>query len=471
MPLNKYKSVIILIIGLLVSIWISTSCRKNEKLDSNPGLTLSFSTDTVFFDTVFPTIGSVTQRLVVYNNHNRKVNISRISVGGGSNSSYRINVNGIPANTVENVEISGQDSIYIFVRVTIDPHNLNTPFVVDDSIGFLLNGNQQYVKLVAWGRDAVFHRKGLLQGQNIWDSTRAHVIYESLRVDTNGILIIMPGTRVYFHKEAYLSVSFNASLKIPGSLEHPVRFQGDRLDPYYKDLPGQWGGILLEAGSKEHVLDHAIIKNGTFGIFADSAVSSVTPMLTLRNTIIQNFTASGILAYGTYIVSENCVIGSCGGPSLDINYGGSYDFRQLTVGNYWTSSVRNVPALYLSNYDYDTNGTKITHPLTKAYFGNAILYGSNSDEIMLDSAAGAGFNFQFDHALLRTQLKLNDPNRYINCLVNKDPGFIDTQKMDYRIDSISPAIGKGKPLGIPFDIRGIDRGDTPSLGAYEYLKE
>lgn len=467
----KIKYFIFIFLSLLATFVISVSCRKNQKLDSSPDLSLSFSTDTVFFDTVFPSVGSVTHRLVVYNNHDRKVSISSISVAGGSSSCFRINVNGVPSAKVENVEIPGDDSIYIFVRVTVDPHNVNTPFVVDDSIGFLLNGNQQFVKLVAWGRDAVFYRKGTLKGQNIWDSTRARVIYESLRVDTNSLLIIMPGTRVYFHKEAYMAVSYNATMKIPGTLDHPVRFQGDRMDPYYKDLPGQWGGIFLEAGSKEHEFDHLILKNGIFGIYADSSVSEVTPMLILKNTIIQNFTSSGIVAYGTSIVSENCVIGSCGGPSLDINYGGAYDFRQLTIGNYWTASVRNIPALYLSNYSYDTTGTKIPHPLTKAYFGNVILYGSNEEEIMLDSVAGTGFNFQFDHALLKTKLKLNDPSRYINCTVNKDPGFIDAQKMDYRIDSVSVAIAKGKFLGIPFDIRGVDRGDTPSLGAYEYLKE
>lgn len=467
----RFKYFIFIFLSVIFTLMISVSCRKNEKLDPTPGLTLSFSTDTVFFDTVFPTVGSVTRRLVVYNNHDRKVSISRISVAGGSSSSFRINVNGISSGEVADVEIPGNDSIYIFVRVTVDPHNVNTPFVVDDSIGFVMNGNQQFVKLVAWGRDAIFYRKGTLNGQNIWDSTRAHVIYESLRVDTNSLLIIMPGARVYFHKEAYMAVSYNATLKIPGSLDHPVRFQGDRLDPYYKDLPGQWGGIFLEAGSKDHFFDHVIIKNGTFGIYADSSVSELTPVLILKNTIIQNVTSSGIVGYGTSIVSENCVIGSCGGPSVDINYGGAYDFRQLTIGNYWTSSVRNIPALYMSNYSYDTSGTKITHPLTKAYFGNIILYGSNQEEIMLDSVAGTGFNFQFDHALLKTQLKTVDPSKYINCMVNKDPGFIDAQKMDYRIDSISPAIGKGKFLEIPFDIRGIDRGNTPALGAYEYLKE
>lgn len=467
--LRNYST--LLVVFLISLLYLMTiSCRKNEQINPDPSITLSFSTDTVFFDTVFPTIGSVTQRLIVYNTQKSRVSISKIFVAGGSGSGFRINVNGTPVVETTDIELSGNDSMFIFVRVTVDPQNQNIPFVVDDSIGFLLNGNQQYVKLVAWGRDAVFHRKAVLKGQVIWDSTRAHVVYESLRVDTNATLIIMPGTRVYFHKDAYLSVSSMATLKIPGSLDHPVRFQGDRLDPFYKDLPGQWGGVFLESGSKDHEFNYTFIRNGMFGLIVDSTGQNGLPKLILNNCIIQNVSYSGILAYGTSITSVNCVIGNCGGPALDINYGGSYDFRQLTIGNYWTYAVRNVPALYLSNYDYDTLGNKITNPLSNAYFGNLILYGANQEELMLDSVPEAAFNFQFDHAILKTTVKTTNNSRFVNCLINKDPKFTEPQKMNYQLDTLSPAIGQGKPLGIPFDIRGISRSDTPALGAYEYYK-
>jgi hypothetical protein len=54
--------------------------------------------------------------------------------------------------------------------------------------------------------------------------------------------------------------------------------------------------------------------------------------------------------------------------------------------------------------------------------------------------------------------------------VNKDPGFVDEYALNYQIDSISPAIGMGKDIAIPFDIRGNSRSSTPALGAYEYVK-
>ncbi|MEI7983664.1 MAG: hypothetical protein WCI71_18595 [Bacteroidota bacterium] len=441
-----------------------------DKIDSSPDIRLSFSTDTVFFDTVFPTVGSVTKRLIVYNQHNNKVLISDIRLMGGQNSEYRVNVDGHPEINVTDVEIPANDSLYVFIRVTVDPNNENTPFVVSDSLEFQINGNIQKVKLVAWGQNALFYHKTKISGNIIWDSLKAHVIYGSLRIDTNAILTILPGTKVYFHQRSYIAASYQSSLKVLGTIDHPVRFQGDRLDFFYKDLPGQWDGIYLEQGSRDHEFNYAIIKNGSFGFAVDSLGNNTNPMLVIDNTIIQNMTYDGIYAYGSSIRSTNCVIGNCGGTALDIVFGGMYDFRQLTVGNFWSSSVRLSSSIYLSNYSYDTTGQKITNPLSSAYFGNTIIYGSNDDEIKMDSVIDVPFKFTFDHGLLKTRLNTSDPGRYIQCMINKDPRFLDGLKMDYRIDSLSPAINKGINMGVPLDILGVERGNTPDLGAYQFAR-
>jgi hypothetical protein len=304
----------------------------------------------------------------------------------------------------------------------------------------------------------------------VWDSSRAHVVYGSIRVDTGAMLTITEGTRVYFHYGSYLVVSSQGSLKVNGTIAHPVSFQGDRLDPFYRDLTGQWSGIYLEAGSADHNIENALIKNGVYGIVADQASQPGTVMLTLQNVVIRNMTGSGIYAIGSSINATNCLIADCGRGCLDIVYGGNYDFKHLTIANFWYTTVRRVPALSLSNYDYDTTGQKIINPLTKAYFGNAILYGSNEEEVGFDSVAGAQFNYFFDHVLLQTEHGVTG-SHFENCLKNQDPVFVDIQKSDYRIDSISPAIDKGKDLGIPFDLAGNPRSNPPDLGGFEYVKK
>ncbi|MCX6248212.1 MAG: hypothetical protein NTW10_10785 [Bacteroidetes bacterium] len=459
-------SLIPLIVFTLIAV---SSCKKKDKIDSNPSLRLTFSADTVFFDTVFTTVGSVTRRLIVHNYNSGKVLISSISLAGGSNSVFSLNIDGLASPWASDVEIPGNDSLYIFVNVTVNPNNQNIPMVVTDSILFTLNGNLQKVQLLAWGQDAYFYRYKKISGDITWDSIKPHVIYGYLRVDTGASLTISAGTKLYFHKSAYLAVSHLSTIRVQGNLDHPVRFLGDRLDPFYRDLPGQWDGIYLEKGSHDNEINYGIIKNANFGISVDSAVNPLLPMLTVDNTIIGNMTGNDIYAYATTIASTNCVLGDCGSSALALDFGGSYDFRQLTIGNYWSSSVRLDSALYLSNYSYDKTGKKIFNPLTKAYFGNIILYGAMEDELSLRRDASAAFNFRFENCLLKTHKNTSDPAYYLACLVNKDPGFVDVATYDYSIDSISAAIGKGKDLGILFDIKGKIRGSTPDLGAYQYV--
>ncbi|MEI6454743.1 MAG: right-handed parallel beta-helix repeat-containing protein [bacterium] len=454
----------------LVILFFFPSCRKKDQLNNDPSLILGFSSDTVYFDTVFTTVGSVTQRLLVYNRNKNKVSISSVRLAGGESSNYSININGIPSSYLGNVEIPGEDSIYIFVRVTIDPNNKNTPFVVSDSLLFITNGNFQQVKLVAWGQNAFFYKNEHLTGDLFWDSLKAHVIYGVLNIDSGSTLTMLPGTKIYFHQKSSLSIAEGSRLMVYGASEHPVQFTGDRLDPYYRDLPGQWDGIFLEKGSTANEINYGIIRNGKTGIGIFSGSISGQTDLKLDNTVIQNMTGDGILTESSSLVSTNCIVGNCGGSAVAITGGGSYDFRQLTIGNYWSGSVRTSPSLYLSNFVYDTLGNKIPFPLLKAYFGNSIIYGNSGEELMYDSVSAVSFEYTFDHCLLRTEKDLNDPLRYINCFANEDPRFVNPQLFDYMIDSISPVIDKGIPIGVPFDIRGVDRGSTPDLGAFEYVK-
>lgn len=456
--------------ALVLFLSVFVSCRKDDRIDTDPALRLAFSTDTVFFDTVFPTVGSVTRKLLVYNENERKVKVTSIRLAGGNSSAYRININGTPATELGNVEIPGGDSIFVFVKVTVDPANTSTPFVVTDSIEFLTNGNLQRVRLVSWGRDAVFYRDGLLSGTQVWDSLKARVIYGDLRVDTGATLRISEGTRVYFHMNSSLVVSSGATLRIDGTYDHPVRMKGDRLDPFYKELPGQWSGIMLERGSTGHVFNHALIQNGTYGIVVDSSMTPGETMLSMTGCLIGNMTRYGIFARATSISAVNCLLSDCGRYCLAIENGGSYDFRHLTAGNFWNASVRTTPALYLSNYTYDESGNKVENPLVKARFANTIIYGANSEEIGLDSVPGTAFNWSFDHAILKTERPTPNGYGYTECRRNTDPRFIDINEPDYRIDSASPAIGAGLNLGITTDLRGKPRVDPPSLGAYEYVK-
>ena len=141
-----------------IGLYLMTTqgCRKDSFTSTGH---LEFSLDTLVFDTVFTTIGSTTEQLKIYNNHNKNILIEEVELMGGADSPFRINLDGVSGILHENISIVENDSLFMFVEVTLDINNQNAPLVIEDSIRFRTNGLDQYVNLAVWGQDAYFHYK------------------------------------------------------------------------------------------------------------------------------------------------------------------------------------------------------------------------------------------------------------------------------------------------------------------------
>lgn len=463
---------------IALALLMFASCNKEENFDTNPDLKLGFSTDTVFFDTVFTTIGSSSRVFMIYNPSKEKINISSIKLARGSNSPFRINVDGIASTEIKDFEISANDSAFVFVKVTIDPANTNNPLVQTDSLVFSTNGNIQDVKLVAWGQDAHFYRNTILGSNYTFLADKPHVIYGFLIVDSLYTLNVEAGSRIYMHSGSVLLVYRDASLKITGTRENPVTVQGDRLEADYQDVSGQWGRIWLYSGSINNEINYAIIKNGEVGVHADTTGNSPNPTLRISNTQIYNMSSTGILGQGTTIEAANCVIGNCGLRSVALTLGGKYDFRHCTLGNFWNRTFRRESALVLNNYYIDTNMNVQLRPLEMAYFGNCVIYGDKTEEISIDQHSSGGvLNYQFDHCLLKTEMVITDQDKFRGSIKNENPWFRDPQANEYQPDTlISALVNKGSTdvlIGSFIDLsKDIDQNsrmvDAPDLGAYEF---
>jgi len=467
------------IAGILV--W-TTSCQKEEVFDTSPNLKLKFSTDTVMFDTVFTTIGSVTRDLRVYNPSDKAVKINSIEVAGGESSNFEVNVDGVSGTSFDNVEIQPKDSMYVFVRVTVDPNNQNLPFVCQDSIRFRVNNNLQDVDLVAWGQNAHFHQNTLLRGPHVWQNDKPHVIYGYVVVDDtlNSSLTVEEGAQIYLHKDALLAVDSSASLKINGTRENQVTIQGDRLEDFYEDVPGQWNSIWLAAGSKENEIHHTVIRNGVIGIRVDTLGNSPQPTLTLTNSIIDNMQGYGLLAQGAHVKVRNTVFSNCGQHAVILNIGGTYDFRHCTIGNYWAGNSRQSASVVLNNF-YLYQGDTIARDLNKAYFGNSIIYGDKEEELTFSRSAQASFEYQFENCLVKTEKDFSGNANFKQCF-NEEPYFREPAEYDYHLDSlISPAIDAGNlqivqetgEYSLTRDLDGVSRIDDqkPDVGAYEFVPD
>ncbi|MCK5846306.1 MAG: hypothetical protein KAG84_02625 [Bacteroidales bacterium] len=472
------------IIGLLNIAFLSQSCNKDDGF-AEGNISLGFSTDTILFDTLFTTIGSSTYTLLVRNKEDKPVNISQLFIAGGANSPYRMNVDGISGYLHTNVEIAANDSMYIFVEVTIDPNSGVGPMLVTDSIIFETNGNIQDVDLIAFGVDAYFivpnlHISGLppinivaREGvDTTWTNDKPIVIYGYAVVDSTASLTIESGTEIYFHSGGGLWVYKGGNIKINGTLNEPVTFQGDRPEDYYKNLPGQWDRIWINEGSADNVINYAIIRNGFIGLQTELLSSDMGNKNIISNTIIENMSGVGILNRAHSIDGENILINNCKQYCLAITMGGEHEFRHCTFANYWSYDTRKTPTVYINNY-YKDHLDQI-HPFDlEANFYNSIVYGNNEEEILVDNnTSGGNFDFVFDHGLIKSQQDISDATLWISVIKNDSPDFENTSNTgDYHIGENSAAIDAGKAGIAPtLDLDGVSRdAATPDLGVYENL--
>ena len=503
--LRALRSFAPLLIPFLVLFLVLPGCRKDAKFTEDGGIELDFSRDTVLFDTIFTTVGSVTKRFVARNPHPNAVRVD-IALVGGSPSPFRINVDGASGTSFEGVEILGDDSIFIFVEATLDHQNQSNPFVIEDHIRFNTNGTAQEVLLVAWGRDAHFIRpdpslaiEGLPpfnyiaggydeNGNQIcetvtWTDDLPYVVYGYGVVDSCCTLIIEPGVEVYFHNGGGLWVYHYGQIKANGAPGDPIIFQGDRLEPFYAEVPGQWDRIWLNEGSADlsNEFRHVLIKNALVGIqcenlpwIPDAATSE--ERLVLQNVRIRNCSAAGILSRNYSIDATNLLVGDCGQYGVALTGGGDYRMEHFTVANYWNYEIRQTPGFYINNVYADINNALQVREV-RGEFQNGIVYGANENEFQFEfNNLQPPADLSFAYTLVRTTQGTSGSPYFDAASIfrNQSPGFVDVVARDFRLTASAFARGRATPATFffesAFDLNEVDRGADGQydLGCYEY---
>ena len=465
---------------LLGMAFFNSSCRRLSFID-DADAQLKFSADTVKFDTVFTTVGSATRSFKIYNTYNQQLRISEISLAGGEGSIFRMNVDGFPGDVFSDIEIPANDSIYIFVEVTVDPDGEPLPFIVEDSIRFVTNNNEQFVQLVAWGQNAHFF-DGAILCDEVWENDLPYVIYNSLLVDTLCSLTIREGCRIYMHGGSSFFVL--GTLFIEGESDSLVRFEGDRLEGFFDDIHGKWEGISLLRGSSGHQIRYAEIKNANYGILAglqstnpDPGIylgDATAPDLVISNSYIFDCQLNGIFAVNAQIDATNLLIYNTGENNVVLSSGGDYTFRHCTLANYGSAYLSHQsPVLAITDF-IRLGDAVIVNDLNNATFINSIIYGNivEGKELAVSNDGEAPvFQYLFDHCVIRTDL--SGPE-FVDCFINIDPLFAAIGERNYCPDEISNALNNGIDIGVPDDIVGTPRpfaATLPDIGCYETYVE
>ncbi|MBT8233641.1 MAG: right-handed parallel beta-helix repeat-containing protein [Saprospiraceae bacterium] len=482
---------------ILCGIMISLSACQEEVIATDSNIPLRFSLDTLRFDTVFTQAGSATRFFKIYNDLEETVIINSISLDKPSGSFFRINVDGIQMNAVENIRIEPTDSIYVFAEVTIDPDNpvSISPFFIEENVNFKVNDSDYSVLLEAWGQNANYipsrESGGTVNyvscdfGTWTWDDPKPYVLYGVLLIDSCD-LVLPPGTEVFVHggiaindlgvfNDGLLVLLENGSLVSNGTLEEPVTFQTDRLEMEFEEVQGQWSGILISQGSKGNVLSHTHVRNSIVGVSVDSAAS-----LRIESSIFAYTSGSGLTASHANIYAENSLFYQNGGSGLSLNFGGDYLFNYCTIANYNNQD----PALNANNIKcLDADCATVLFNGLRGTFNNCIFTGNDDDEIgFFDISNGEDpflFNYDFNNCVVTVDELLNAdqfPNFFDNCkdcvtATRQDTVFLNVDEDIYSLDTMSVAQNKGSIIPfVTLDILEELRSTTsPDIGCYELI--
>jgi len=225
----------IVFVFVCVCVCVLVGC-KEQTLTTSPDARLSFSADTVEFDTVFTSIGSSTRTLMIYNPNANAVRISRVwwkrgqcffaNIDGENNSSHW-----------HDIDLYGGDSLFLFIRTQIDPYGNNTHPIEYDTLFFEVNGHRQHIAVQAYGMDVekICSPKRCTVYSNgcQFSATKPYLIYDTIYV--KGTLTIEAGATLYMHQSAQIIAL--GSVSALGTQLSPIRVMGDRTDYLFPNVP------------------------------------------------------------------------------------------------------------------------------------------------------------------------------------------------------------------------------------------
>ncbi len=463
---------------------------------------LNFSPDTVKFDSIFRNFLTPSERLVVANNTDENIEISRIWLESGDETQFSMIVDGIKGNDISDIVIRKEDSLLVLVNFISE---IRDDFV-EEFISFQIGDNVQRVPISAFVLDAFLLRSRVIDNQlegfffqrdTFLTPEKPIIMDGAIIVPEDVTVTILPGTHIFFTPYKvrtnmlqsppdtfvlFSQLFVNGTVNAIGTPDQPIILEGSRLEPDFFELPAQWRGVEFAPGSKDNILKHVLIKNAIYGVRVDSTSVNTQPKVIIQNSEIRNMSAYGIWGVGfsgdlglqPALLMENSLVHTCKEQTAFLWIGGNYEFYNCTFANFNLARVsRRSPQISITDF-LEAPPNLFVVP-TRAKFTNCIIWGSEEDEIGLELVGGAPLDISFNHTLIRySDDNEVDISPYLeNAIINQDPLFNDIFNIDYRPQEGSPVIDAGIDLSNRFlgDIRGrMDslRSLPYDLGAYEF---
>jgi len=470
-----------------IIIWataIGIAACDDDSFSTSASNLLSFSTDTVRLDTIFSTLPTATQSLWAYNRSDDGIRCTSIRLENGSQSGFRVNVDGTylgPTSgyKIADVDIRKGDSIRIFVEATLSTQQEEGPQQAEDRLVFTLeSGVEQSVSLNAFAWNADILHNITVSSDSTISSSRPIVVFGGIKVKQGATLTIAAGSDIYFRNEAGIDVE--GTLICRGTAQNGITLRGDRLDDMFDYLPydrvsGNWQGIHLASSSYNNVIDYTDLHSPYNGIVADSAATEQIK-LQISNSIVHNCQGDGLYIANGTVLAENCQITNTLGDCFRID-GGNALVNNCTIAQFYPFDSARGYALNISNNKGALNGFACANTIITGYADDVI----NGSRDKNDSTKT--FAFQFEDCILRTPRITEADSVYYTRVVFEDVEdtvstgkkmFVevdaDLQRYDFHLAPESAAIGLANAAtSLPNDRDGQQRDGQPDLGCYEYI--
>lgn len=448
---------------------IIQSCISDDFTTSSSDV-LSFSTDTLRFDTVFTDLGTPTARLKVFNRASKAINITSIRIRN-NDGIFSMNVDGVSGKEFENIEIRANDSIFVFVECLIDANEEHKPFLVEGMMDFTTNGVTQTVTLEAYGQNVTRLKNVTIDKDISFTADMPYIVFDTLRVSEGATLTLLPGTRLLFHDKACLIV--DGTFHALGEVGNMISLRGDRLDNVlpdtgYEILSGQWEGVRFSSCSFDNRIEYVEMQSTVSGVVIDSCGITDRRKLTLVNSWIHNSNRNILNSSHAWVDAFGCCFSDAGEAVVNLT-GGVHDFVQCTMANNYLFAISSQTIVTLSHLSQQY-AVSVSNPPMKAKFSNCIIYGITSP---LSPGDLNNTDVYLQNVLLGVEG--SDDDHFIACLWNENPLF-ETVRNDYyfnyRLKEDSPAINAGNPIFVtPICIEDMDGQNrleygNPALGAY-----
>ncbi len=364
-----------------------TACTDNDSFTTSSGNRLTFSEDTVRFDTLFSTVPSATQVFWVRNESGDGIRIRTARLERSNQSGYRVNVDGMYLDPVgSDFEVRKGDSILVFVEITTRETHADEPQLVEDNLIFTLeSGVEQRVNLRTYSWDAIKLTNLVVSRDTTIESSKPVVLYgDGITVSPEATLTLK-NTTLYFHSDARLLVE--GRLDAEGCL-----FRGDRLDHmftnlHYDRVSGQWRGIQVAKKAVGCFLTDSEVRSAWDGIVADSST-----VVSLTNTIVHNNRGYGLYAADSDVQLHECQFSNAEADCLAL-YGCTALVDQCTLAQFYPLTANRGAALRFMPTDAHPSYLTCTNTLMTGY----------ADDVMMGKASDGETSFyQFSNCLIRT---------------------------------------------------------------------